>query len=337
VIPLRPLGVGDILDGAVAYLRANPRVTLGLSAVVALVGQVLIQATRLMDQPSPAPLATAGSAGFGRFLDLYSGGDVTQIVSIVVGLGISAVLTGMLIPVVAGAVLGRRSTVRDVRAMGGSRIAGLLMISLLTLLRSVLAYVVVFMVGMLGASALIAVDAPMWSFWAVGALLFAVALFVAAYLWVAWSLAPAVYVLEDVSVREALHGSSTLVRGVFWRVFGILVLGHLIAGLISGLLTFLPVGAGAVALIGSASTTTVVVAVVLATVGGIVTSAITTPFLAGVTGLLYVDQRIRREGLDIRLGQVTALDGVTVREAFRGNVPPAPQPPDAGTEFPRAS
>ena len=34
VIPLRPLGVGEILDGAISYIRANPGVTLGLSAVV---------------------------------------------------------------------------------------------------------------------------------------------------------------------------------------------------------------------------------------------------------------------------------------------------------------
>jgi hypothetical protein len=41
VIPLRPLGVGEILDGAISTIRANPRLMLGLSALVAVVTQVI--------------------------------------------------------------------------------------------------------------------------------------------------------------------------------------------------------------------------------------------------------------------------------------------------------
>jgi hypothetical protein len=44
VIPLRPLGLGEILDGAISYIRANPIATLGLSAAV-------ITATQLIDVP----------------------------------------------------------------------------------------------------------------------------------------------------------------------------------------------------------------------------------------------------------------------------------------------
>ena len=42
IIPLRPLGVGEILDGAISSIRAQPRLMLGLSAVVAVITQVLI-------------------------------------------------------------------------------------------------------------------------------------------------------------------------------------------------------------------------------------------------------------------------------------------------------
>ena len=36
VVPLRPLGLGEILDGAVQTIRLNPKVMLGLSAIVNL-------------------------------------------------------------------------------------------------------------------------------------------------------------------------------------------------------------------------------------------------------------------------------------------------------------
>src|SRR5918996_5880110 len=37
IIPLRPLGLGDILDGTVKMIRSNPKATLGLSAIVGVV------------------------------------------------------------------------------------------------------------------------------------------------------------------------------------------------------------------------------------------------------------------------------------------------------------
>ena len=40
-------------------------------------------------------------------------------------------------------------------------------------------------------------------------------------------------------------------------------------------------------------------------IAGLLTGALTTPFSAGVDALLYVDARIRTEGLDVRLIQAT--------------------------------
>src|ERR1700682_1255046 len=37
VIPLRPLTLSDIFNGAVAYIRANPQATLGLNTIVVVV------------------------------------------------------------------------------------------------------------------------------------------------------------------------------------------------------------------------------------------------------------------------------------------------------------
>src|SRR5205807_1271709 len=40
VIPLRPLTLSDIFNGAVAYIRANPKATLGLTTVVVVAAQL---------------------------------------------------------------------------------------------------------------------------------------------------------------------------------------------------------------------------------------------------------------------------------------------------------
>ena len=48
VIPLRPLGVGEILDGAISTIRAKPRLMLGLSAFVAVLTQIVTVPISLM-------------------------------------------------------------------------------------------------------------------------------------------------------------------------------------------------------------------------------------------------------------------------------------------------
>src|SRR5690349_21204805 len=47
VIPLRPLGVGEILDGAFASIRRNPRTILGISAVIITISAIVSTALSL--------------------------------------------------------------------------------------------------------------------------------------------------------------------------------------------------------------------------------------------------------------------------------------------------
>ena len=54
VIPLRPLSLSDIFNGAVAYIRANPKATLGLTTIVVVVAQLLALVL------SVGPLAVTG-------------------------------------------------------------------------------------------------------------------------------------------------------------------------------------------------------------------------------------------------------------------------------------
>ena len=56
IIPLRPLSLSDIFNGAVGYIRTNPKATLGLTAIVVVVMQII------------SLIATVGPiAAYGRF------------------------------------------------------------------------------------------------------------------------------------------------------------------------------------------------------------------------------------------------------------------------------
>ena len=57
VIPLRPLSVSDIFNGAVAYIRANPKATLGLTTVVVVAAQIVALILQV------GPLAVTGQLG----------------------------------------------------------------------------------------------------------------------------------------------------------------------------------------------------------------------------------------------------------------------------------
>ena len=57
VIPLRPLTLGDIFNGAIRYIRANPKATLGLTAAVVVIAQTIVLAVQI------GPLAATGHIG----------------------------------------------------------------------------------------------------------------------------------------------------------------------------------------------------------------------------------------------------------------------------------
>src|SRR4029077_11107428 len=87
------------------------------------------------------------------------------------------------------------------------------------------------------------------------------------------SLAPAALVLEKQSVRGALRRSRALVKGSWWRVFGILVLAGISAA-IAGAIIHLPFGlaGGGLASIGGRSTSLQFSDLVLAGIGSLVAS-----------------------------------------------------------------
>ncbi|TCC35195.1 hypothetical protein E0H50_12870 [Kribbella sindirgiensis] len=113
------------------------------------------------------------------------------------------------------------------------------------------------------------------------------------------------YIPVRVGVWGALRRSWQLVKGKFWRVFGILLFGGLVVNIIGYALQFgvsaLIITVGAWADL-SDSTGAVVVTIVLGVAAGIatlMTLIASLAFMSAVQALIYLDLRVRREGLDL--------------------------------------
>jgi hypothetical protein len=275
-VPLRPLGVGDILDGAFKAVRRNPRVMFGLSSGFAVVQVLLTTAMSLVVFRNLADInASDGNVGLGPLI----GTEGLEFLTIFVTLLLGGVLTGMLAIVVTQDVLGRRVGIGEVWANVRPRLWTLIGLSVVT---SVLQF--------LGVFACIAPGVWLWGIWAVAV--------------------PACMV-EKTTIRGALGRSKGLVAGTFWRVWGIRALGYLVLQVVSSLITvpFLLLGVFAGSGLDNLvqSNGTPVALLLLINLGSLIAATLTAPIRAGVDALLYVDLRMRKEGLDIALQRASAV------------------------------
>jgi hypothetical protein len=294
IVPIRPLGLGDILDGAVKAVRFNPKSMVGLSALVLAVFLVPsaalgIGATHLM----AGSLSTFGP-------DAQSGmGFATLLLQLLSTTLATALLSGLLMHVVGQAVLGRRPDLGQTWRATRRRLPpllGLLILSgLFTLLTTAL---------LIGPGVLLLVNDNIGA----GVILLLVGFPGLIVLQLAVStkisMAPPAIVLEGHGVLAGLRRSFALTRGAaFWRVLGITLLAGLIAG-VAGWILGLPfsiVGVVIQVVAGQDIETGQMGSTFFSHLSALLTGAITTPFVAAVTGLLYIDRRMRLEALDVVL------------------------------------
>ncbi|WP_343944044.1 hypothetical protein [Pseudonocardia zijingensis] len=285
VVPLRPLTTGDVLAGAGRFIRANPALTIGLSAVVVFVSQVLQLGLEFaLPSIDPAELERGRVAGLAGAV---FGGFGSGLFGIVLG----TALTGVLFVALGQAVIGRHIGAGQAVKVVAPRLLGLIGLMLLISL----VVVGIFVVGMLG---LVAAATGSGNGIALGLLLLLAGLVAIVYLGVLWAFASAAYVLEPIGVVDALKRSARLVHGAWWRTFGVLLL----AGLIVGVAAIVVLGVFGALVDRPAD----LVDLARVAIGSTVVGTFATPFTVGVTGLLYVDQRIRRERLDVELARYPA-------------------------------
>ncbi|WP_432888872.1 hypothetical protein ACQPYH_08780 [Kribbella sp. CA-245084] len=110
------------------------------------------------------------------------------------------------------------------------------------------------------------------------------------------------YIPVRVGVWGALRRSWRLVKGKFWRVFGILLFGGLVVQIIGYALQFgitaLVLTVGSWADSNGATVVTVVVSVAVG-IFTLMTLIASLAFMSAVQALIYLDLRVRREGLDL--------------------------------------
>lgn len=284
VIPLRPLSLGDIFNGSVAYVRANPRATLGLTTVVVVVTGLFALAVQLTPEFSgvsydDAVILTAGGAG------AVAATALTTIL-----------LSGMLTVVVARAVMGSTISVTETWRRVRGRLLALVGLSVLEV-----AAVILFIAAAVLIVVAVAQAAGGGYAALVGVPLALLLIALLAFLFTMLTFAPIALVLERKTVLGSIGRSFTLARNHFWRILGIRVLATVVAGFAAGAVSVPFNVLGQILIMGSESTVATIVGATAAAIGQAVAQIITTPFTAGVVALLYVDARIRSEAFDFVL------------------------------------
>ena len=330
-VPLRPLALGDILNGAVTLARRNPAATFGLAAIVATISGVATTVVQAIydkrisaDESILRSSQTLPSQQVSHALgSLFASFVPVLLVVVVLSLVLNAALTGMLSAVIGRGVLGQRTGLGA--AWQAGRIGAVLGATLLLFLLAIgvvvpLAVAVVILALLHLTPVAIVLGILGW----IGAVVFEI------LLWVRLSLTLPAVVLERLAPMTAIKRSWQLSRGSFWRLFGILLLTGLVVG-VAGYVLSIPFaivggiagGGGSFGMFGATTATASATALIIGAIGSILAATVTRPIFAGVNVLLYVDLRIRREGLDLALRNAAQSQMLTGDEFAAVWQPPA--------------
>ncbi|MCC3771001.1 hypothetical protein [Streptomyces sp. UNOC14_S4] len=306
VIPLRPLSVGEIVDGAVQVVRRQWRTALGVSLALAVGTQAVTTVLTSLwfhDAPDLQSISENADATPQELWEALRGTLAGTGVAWAVGLLGSIVATAMLTMVVSHSILGRTTTIGE--AWRAARPQMPRMFGLLLLLPLLLC--AVFAIGVSPGLVVTAAGAegPGAGLIALGALAASV---VGAWLWIRFSLAVPALMLEKQGVIASMRRSAKLVQGAWWRVFGVQLLGVLLTVMLT-MVVQAPLSI--VASFASGATMENPMSwpsLVVAGIGGAISATLAFPVTAGMAALLYTDQRIRRESLDLELARAAGVD-----------------------------
>ncbi|WP_369218166.1 DUF7544 domain-containing protein, partial [Streptomyces flavofungini] len=309
VIPLRPLGVGEILDGAVSTMRAHWRTVLGISLTVAVLTEivvVLLQGFVLNDTADTEALNDP-SATVGELTRAMGDTLLSSAVVLVITLLGTIVATALLTMVTSRAVLGKSVTTAEAWRDSRPQLAKLFGLTLLIPLIGAAIVTVGVLPGVLVAFGSSEAGAALAVLGGLAATV------VAVWIVIRFSLASPALMLEKQGVKKSLSRSVKLVRGSWWRVFGIQLLAAIIANIVASIIlipfTFIAGALSGDGVTGFLNNTGDLgwTFLIVSGIGSVVGSMLTFPITAGVTVLLYIDQRIRREALDLELARAAGL------------------------------
>jgi hypothetical protein len=305
IVPLRPLAIGEIFDGAIRAIRSNPRTMVGFSAIVIALLTLLAtlpQAAALASLVNSPLMDPEGSANVevSDVAEVMRAGGLSVVVNALQFILATTIVSGLLIVAVDNAVRGQSLNPGQLWTRCRPRLFGVLGLACLVVLTLPLVLLVTMLPG------LIVVFLPSGTVAGVillliGALVGFIA-FMALYFGF-WAVAAPALLLENLGVFAALRRSFRLVRGSFWRVVGIGLLTAVITYFIRQVfvIPFSLTGALVSATQDGDGFTASLIQLLIADIGTVLAGAVLYPFTAGVTALLYLDLRMRREGLDVDL------------------------------------
>jgi hypothetical protein len=263
-LPLHPMSLADILDGAFKLFRANFRTIVTIVAVLAVpldVLSALLQRNLLGGQSiisvinDPSAAATARSTG---------GGVKVQIASLsvtLINLLLLPFIAGAIAKVVASSYVGEEITAGDA-------------------LRSVRRR----FFALLGA---------WWAWHPVELIGFVLCIFPGLALMTMFVMVAPAIVTEELGPIKGLKRSWNLAARRFWPTMGIAVLGGGIASVLGQILGGIPTVAAFVVGLRWGW--------ILLAAGSSLTAILVTPLVAIIATLLYFDARIRTEGFDLQV------------------------------------
>ncbi|WP_157079048.1 glycerophosphoryl diester phosphodiesterase membrane domain-containing protein [Herbiconiux solani] len=309
LIPLRPLGFGTLLGASFQVVRRNPKATFG-SGLIVQVAITLITVLFVGAATVWAVSRAVSAAGTSDAATIDSGNVLVVLLSLVIPLVLSlfgsALLQGVLVLEVARATLGEKRRLGELWKAAFRRILPLAGW-----------FAIIFAAAVVGIGILVLVIALFaalgTSFLALGLILgFLLGLgmlVLAAWLGTKLSAVPSVIVLERVGVGAAIRRSWQLTRGNFWRTFGVIVLVFGICYLATQIIStpFSFIAPILITLVDPNNTGSgiaiLIVFYVLFLAFTIVLSALTAAIQAATVAVIYIDLRMRKEGLDIELAR----------------------------------
>ncbi|WP_374946535.1 hypothetical protein [Agreia sp.] len=310
LLPLRPLGFGTLLGAPFQVLRRNPGATFGSALITQLttsivsvfvIGGVGILAFGRIDSalPEDRDAVTAGA---------WATVILASLIPIALSILGSALLQGVLVVEVARGTLGEKNRMGVLWKAAGRRLWPLIawFAILLGLIVGALAVIVgvAVLIGLIGGAAIaVAIVVGV-----LGALTLA-----AASIWLGTktALVPSIIVLERRGVISSIRRSWYLTNGSFWKTFGVLALVSAILSTATQIITTPVSFIGGLATsflfpTGASDDSASFIAVTVATYGltliiSLVLGSIAAVVQSSAVAIVYIDLRMRREGLDLDL------------------------------------
>lgn len=314
IVPFQPLTLTTLIEGTFAVFRLNPRLLLSVSiGVMSLLGTFagLFSAVTGIYLFSDGLLIFSSPTDYGtEVAEKYLNEYVTEGYSfeietpnlniawalflalyLLLTLAANLFISGTIATIVSRSIIGQTNTFADVKAAFKSRFWALLGA---TILSSLVPYLPLFVAQVIGIALVVA--NPSMSTILLYVLFTLATIMLSLVLTLFCLFAPTISVIEEAGSFKAIRRSFQLVKGGFWRMLGWTLLLLLVMGAISSAISGVLMIPAMLGLLSAHPVALFFAAFIPTAVSGFTSS-----FSSCVMALMYIDERMRSEGLAPKL------------------------------------